>query len=114
MTAKLLEGYKSKNSCRYCNANRLVTNGSEKDDAVVYYHCLNCNSQYFETAEEKEYYKQQEGDKKEKKESNSLGITLIILIIAVILSVTLSRNEEERNRTLQPTSSVETFAEHIG
>ncbi|MEL6454021.1 MAG: hypothetical protein AAFQ40_04790 [Cyanobacteria bacterium J06623_5] len=92
----------------------LVTNGSEKDDAVVYYHCLNCNAQYFETAEEKEFYKQQEGDKKEQKESNSLGITLIFLIIAVALSVMLFGSEEERNRTPQPSSSLETLTRRIG
>ena len=95
MTSTLLKG-NSKKACPQCSEKSLFTNDSEKHDAVVHYHCLACNYQFAETAEEKDFYKKRAEESKGKNE-NSFGITLIVLIVSVIFAVYLSQREEQRD-----------------
>lgn len=46
----LLKEYKSRRTCPFCGAHKLVTNDSEKKAEIttIHYHCLNCNGHFFE------------------------------------------------------------------
>jgi len=97
MKSTLLKG-NSKKDCPNCGTKGLFTNDSEKNDPAVHYHCLNCNYQFVETAEEKDLYeKRGEENKKANKKDNPVGVTLIILIAAVIFAVSLSQRDEQRD-----------------
>lgn len=55
MASSLLKDYKSRKACPQCGAHRLFTNDSEGDCGGIHYHCLSCNSTFFEYPQQTQF-----------------------------------------------------------
>ncbi|MEL7051059.1 MAG: hypothetical protein AAFV85_17560 [Cyanobacteria bacterium J06634_6] len=106
MTSKLLPEIKSKEACRRCGEHRLFTNDSEKEDSVIHYHCLNCNAEYNETSDSKDYKKRKAKEKKKDDAPSSfLGLAIFVLMMFVILTITV--DQERKRDAAAPLNSTE-------
>ena len=105
MTSTLLPEYKSKSACPRCDQHKLFTNDSEKEDAVIHYHCLNCNFEYNETSDIKAYKKSKQKEKKDEAPSGLVGMMIFALMMVVILTVTV--DQERKRESLQPGPQLE-------
>ena len=94
MANDLLEKYTSKATCRYCGEHKITTNYDEKNDAVLYYHCLACNRQYSDTQTAKELAKKKKDKSNQSDESAGVvGLLLLVSLIMVIFVVFAQRSD---------------------
>ncbi|MEM8502602.1 MAG: hypothetical protein AAF716_05555 [Cyanobacteria bacterium P01_D01_bin.1] len=88
----------------------MFTNDDEKaaEKMTIHYHCLNCNSQFFEHPQQKEVRDREEkkADRSNNDPSLSWGIMMVAMLASTILLINLIRQSEERQDSFQSVSQL--------
>ncbi len=99
MPSSLLKDYKSKKACSHCGEHQLTTNDYEKasETMAIHYHCLSCNSQFFEYPGQGKIKEGREKTGSSSANNPSFGsaVTIVLMILATILTVNLVRSNDE-------------------
>ena len=111
MSSSLIKDHKSKKACPQCEAHQLATNDDERagDTMSIYYHCLNCNSQFFEHPGQNKSKDFQEKMSRRSTNGPSLtsGVAVVLMLLVLILTINVIRQNDSQGGVSQPASQLE-------
>ncbi len=101
MKSTLVKEFESKEACPRCEEKKLYTNDTQKGVAVVHYHCLRCNHEFFEPAEFKELKKHRSKAGKSEEPSGLLASVFIAVMMIVIFAITQADRQNQPEGTFE-------------